>query len=159
KGVAALRTDRGEVHPLPNVELATSLVQSPRDRPAPAGFGAYDLTWPQRFSKIGTYDDEWFRTRFPGIAKDMHPTFFNVAPEDQWIEGYFGSDEVFSIENMHLQNRKIEGTLPKLSVRAFINQRVPDGEALREIRTRIDTVYFFPNALRGVLVYRGMAEV
>lgn len=115
--------------------------------------------WPQRFSKIGTYDEEWLRTRFPGVAKDMDPTFFNTAAPDQWLERYFAGDEAFTIENMHPERARIEGKLPGLATRAFINQKTAAGEAFKEIKTRLDTVQLFPNALRGVLSYRGMVEV
>src|SRR5262249_35834510 len=69
KGFAPVLFDGVEIHPLPNIEIDGRLITSPRERPRPAGFSPYELTWPQRFAKVGTYDEEWFRTRFPGVAK------------------------------------------------------------------------------------------
>lgn len=159
KGHAPLLVDGVEVHALPNVELDGKLVTSPRERPQPAGFGPYDLTLPQRFSKVGTYDEEWLRTRFPGVAKDMDPSFFNTAPEDQRIEGYFRGDEGFAIEHMHEEHARLEGRLPGLVTRAFITHRTDEGEVWKEVRTRLETVHLFPNAERGVLIHRGIVEV
>jgi hypothetical protein len=68
-----------------------------------------------------------------------------VAPEDQWIQGYFKSDEAFLIENMHPTRSRIEGKLPGFVTRAFIEQERAGGELVfREIAMRIDTVRFFP---------------
>lgn len=156
----ATKTSKAEqVHPLPNVEHHDRLIRSPKDHPLPAGFGAYDLMWPQRFAKVGTYDEEWLRTRFPGVAKDLDPLFFNVCPEDQWHKRYFGLDEAFQVENMHPTQPRVAGHLPGLRVRAFITDRGDETRALREMQTRIDTVHLFPGALRGVACYRGMLEV
>jgi uncharacterized protein YjbI with pentapeptide repeats len=160
KGFAPVDTEAGKVHALPNIELPGRLIVSPSDRPEPAGFSAYDLTWPQRFSKVGTYDQRWLETRFPGIAADMDLSFYNTAPPDQWIEGYFKGDEAFVVENMHPARSRLEGRLPGLACRAFIEQERPGAEpAFREIAMRIDTVRLFPHRERAVLVYRGMVEI
>lgn len=159
KGFAPVSGDAGEVHPLPNIEVPGALVRSPKDRPTPASFRPIDLMWPQRFSKVGTYDAEWLKTRFPGVAKDLDPSFFNTAPNDQQIRGYFRGDEAFVIENMHPTRARIEGKLPGVAGRAFITQRTKEGDAFRELKTRLDTVLLFPEAERGVLVFRGMIEI
>jgi uncharacterized protein YjbI with pentapeptide repeats len=159
KGFAPTRTEHGEVHVLPNVEDPKRLVRFPDDRPQPAGFGPYDLTWPQRFSKVGTYDAAWLKERFPGFAKDMDWSLWNGAPEDQQIQGYFKGDEPFTLELMHPEKARIEGRLPGLRTRAVVTQRTGEGEAFREIATRLDTVRLFPHAERGVLVFHGLLEV
>src|SRR5262249_23801686 len=89
KGFASIEEGGERTHPLPNIEHPDHLIQSPKDKPSPAGFGSYDPTWPQRFSKVGTYDEAWYKERFPGYAKDMDWSYFNTAPPDQQIEGYF----------------------------------------------------------------------
>ena len=102
KGFKPVVLETGErVHPLPNIEDPGDLVLSPKDKRDPACFGPLDLTWPQRFSKVGTYDKKWLNERFPGFAEDFDPTFFNTAPEDQQMQGFFKGDEEFICENMH----------------------------------------------------------
>lgn len=159
KGFAPIRGEGGEVHPLPNVEFPGRLIQRPGDRPGPAGFGAYDLTWPQRFSKAGTYDQRWLEERFPGFARDLDWTMFNAAPEDQQVEGFFRGDETFSLEHLHPRKPLLEGQLPGLRTRAFLNRKAGGGEVFEEVSTRLDTVQLFPHAEQGVLIFRGVARV
>ncbi|WP_437995533.1 DUF2169 domain-containing protein [Sorangium sp. So ce185] len=159
KGFAPVRGAQGEVHLLPNIEDPDRLVRSPRDRPDPAGFDALDFMWPQRFSKIGTYDEAWLKDGFPGLAKDTDLGFFNTAPDDQQIEGYFRGDEPFSLENMHPTEPLIESALPGVATRCFIRQKTDAGDELREIATRLDTVRFFPHRERGILIFRGLTEI
>jgi uncharacterized protein YjbI with pentapeptide repeats len=159
KGFAPVRTATGELHPLPNIEDPRQLVRSPKDKRLPAGFGPYDLTWPQRFSMTGTYDEKWLKERFPGFAKDIDWGFFNTAPEDQQLEGFLQGDEPFTLEHMHPDKPLLQGRLPRLRMRAFINQQTGKGEELLELPTRLDTVHLFPHAERGVLVFRGVTRV
>lgn len=149
----------GAPRPLPNIEDVRWPLRSPDQTVAPAGFGAYEFTWPQRASKLGTYDDRWMREDMPGFARDIDWTAFNVAPEDQWNDGYFRGDEDFALENLHPERPRIEGRLPGLIVRAFINRQTPEGERFEEVPTRLDTVHFFPGAMRAAMFYRGVVEV
>lgn len=159
-GAAPEKDEEGrEVHRLPNLEVPDKLLESPKDKPPPAGFGALDPMWPVRFSKVGTYDDRWMREGFPGLALDLDPAYFNVAPEDQRIEGFFEGGESFRIENMHPERPVIEGRLPSLVARCFVNRKTPEGEKLEEIPMRADTVRLWPGSMRGVLVFRGVTKV
>jgi uncharacterized protein YjbI with pentapeptide repeats len=159
KGHTTVKTDTGRaVRPLPNIEDPHNLVDSPGKKPEPAGFAPIDLTWPQRFDKAGTYDEKWQRERFPGPAEDMDWTFYNAAPEDQQIEGFFKGDEPFEIKGMHPEQSLIQATLPGFTSRCFINRKSEDGQ-LQEIDTRLDTVWLFPHAERGIAVHRGVTEV
>ncbi len=159
KGIAIVKGEKGEVQPLPNIEDPKHLLRSPKDRPTAVGFGGYDIAWPQRSSKLGTYDSAWLADRFPGFAADFDLAYFNAAPTDQRIEGYFRGDEAFTVENMHPEHARIESRLPGLRARVFINQKTPGGEAFREITMRVDTVHLFPHAQRGALIFRGMIKV
>ncbi|MFX1555352.1 MAG: DUF2169 domain-containing protein, partial [Promethearchaeota archaeon] len=160
KGHAPVKTDTGEkVHPLPNIEDPRELIDSPKKKPNPAGFAPIDLTWPQRFDKAGTYDEKWQRERFPGLAEDIDWTFFNAAPEDQHIEGFFKGDEPFEMKGMHPEKPLIQANLPGFKSRCFINHKTDQGEQFKEIDMHLDTVWLFPHAERGITVYRGVSEV
>jgi uncharacterized protein YjbI with pentapeptide repeats len=160
KGYVKVETEGGgEVHPLPNIEDPKHAIASPGDRPEPAGFGPYDLTWPQRFSKAGTYDQKWLKERFPGLADDTDLGLFNAAPRDQHLAEFPRGDEAFSVENMHPEMPLIESRLPGVKVRCFINQRTAAGKELREIHTRIDTVHLLPHVRRGILIFRGVVPI
>ncbi len=145
--------------PLPNVEYPDHLVTSPSDRPVPACFGPLDITWPQRASKAGTYDDKWLRELFPGFAPDMDWTIFNMASEDQQMRGYLKGDEAFSFENMHPDRPLIEGRLPGLRPRCFIVHDRDGNREFMELGLHLDTAWFIPHAERVLLIYRGLHEV
>lgn len=151
--------DGTSVQLLPNVEDPAHAVAGPGDRPRPAGFDAYDLTWPQRFRKVGTYDHRWLEKLYPGLAEDIDWTFFNRAPEDQWLPAHFRGDETFSIEGMHPQRPVIESRLPAVSARCFVVKAADESQRLHEVPLHIDTLHVFPNCLRGVVLFRGAVEV
>ena len=159
RGADILRTERGEFQPLPNIEDPDAPIRSPSDRPPPAGFGPYDLTWPQRMRKAGTHDEAWVKTRSPGFAGDIDWTFFNVAPDDQQMEGPFRGDEAFLFDFMHPEKIRVEGRLPGAIARCHVNMKGPAGDEFREIPTKLDTLWLFPHAERGVAVYHGATKV
>lgn len=159
KGFALVQTPAGPVRPLPNVEDPRALVRTPDDHPPPAGLGAYDFSWPQRASKLGTYDAQWLANDFPGFARDVDWTAFNAAPSDQWTDGAFRGDEAFTLVNLHPERPRIEGALPGLSARAFVNRRVEGEERFEEVPLRLETVHFLPGAMRAVLIFRGVVVI
>ncbi len=128
KGFAPIQSSGASVHALPNIEDPGHLIKASGDRPTAVGFEGYDLTWPQRASKAGTYDDAWFKHERPGFPRDFDPSYFNTAPIDQQIEGYFRGDEGFVIENMHPDQPRLEGELPGVATRCFITQKDGEGE-------------------------------
>lgn len=159
KGHEPIHTSEGPIHPLPNVELPGQPITSMHDRPEPAGLGPVDPTWPQRFSKTGTYDAEWLRDLSPGLAKDLDWSVFNLAPEDQQQEALFRGDEPFLVHGMHPQRPRLEGRLPGIAVRCFLNVRAQGGEALREVPMGLTTVWLFPHAERFLSVFHGRQEI
>ena len=160
KGYAPVRTGSGKaIHPLPNIEDPRDLIDSPKKKPDPAGFGQIDLTWPQRMKKVGTYDQKWLENLFPGLAEDMDYTYFNTAPPDQWLDGFFNGHEGFQIRGMHPEKPHIQANLPGFKSRCFINQETEKGEEFKEIKTNLDTVWLFPRAEKGVTVWRGVVEI
>ena len=159
KGHRPVESERGPIHSLPNVELPGKLIKSPKQAVEPASFRGIDYTWPQRFSKIGTYDAKWLEQGFPGFAKDIDWTIWNAASPDQQQPNPFRGDERFAIENMHPDKPRLEGRLPGVRTRCFVTQRVGSAERFEEIDTRLTTVWLFPHAECGVLVFHGSKEI
>ncbi|MFT3772229.1 MAG: DUF2169 domain-containing protein [Minicystis sp.] len=147
---------RGEARPLPNVEDPARLVKSPDDRSDPAGFGPHDVTWPERLSKAGTYDDAWKKDQAPGLPLDFDFAFYNTAPLDQQRDEPFDDGEAFAIENMHPDQPVLEGRLPRLRARIFVDLR---GGELREVPMRLETVQLFPGARHMLVLFRGVTRV
>lgn len=160
KGHQPVIAPTGEaIHFLPNIENPARLISSTDDAPEPAGLTPLDISWPQRNSLAGTYDDKWLAERFPGYADDMDWTIFNASPPDQRIKGYFNGDEHFSFINMHKDKLNVHGRLPGFRPRIFLNRETPKGRGLSEITMRMDTVWFFPHLEKGIVVHHGFTEI
>jgi len=164
KGIEAVtRPDGTQVVPLPNVE-GDMFIGAPTDRPAPASFGPVDLMWPMRAKKNGTYDDAWVKTRWPALPDDMNYEFFCMAPEDQYLPGHFDGGEVIEVEGMHKDLPRISSRLPQYRVRAFVTRRdkaEPENIAkavFEEVGLKPETLWLFPELLRGVLLFRGLVR-
>jgi uncharacterized protein YjbI with pentapeptide repeats len=156
-GLAKIKENGQEIHRMPNIEWPGRLIQSKSDRPAPAGFGPFDITWAQRWPKIGTYDMKWVREQLPGLAKDMDLSMWNAAPEDQQLErGFFEGSEDILIQNMHPELPQIEGRLPGIIGRCFVTQKTINGDVFCEIPLHLDTVQIFPHHQRCALAFRGI---
>lgn len=153
--------------PLPEIEEPSSLIASPGDRPPPAGFGLVPAHLPRRAKLSGTYDKRWLRERWPGFPDDLDPEFFLAAPPGQQLEGFFTGDETIEIRNMHPDVPVITSGLPKRRMRLFFLRRADpasrsyfrrdllDGE-FSETRLNAETLWLFPDILRGVLLYRAV---
>jgi len=148
--------------PLPQVEDPRKLIGSPSNRPDPAGFLPYGIDRPQRTGKLGTYDAKWLRERWPYYPEDMDYTFFNAAPPDQQLEGFFRGDEEIEILNMHPTEPHVRSRLPGVRARSFVTavgNRKTGEEEFRDVPMRLDTVWLFPSLLRGIVLFRGTTPV
>ena len=147
---------------LPNVEYLDQPQTAP-DRPvAPAGFGRIDPSWPQRAQHRGTYDASYLEAHSPGFAPDLNWNYFNLAPADQWMPAPLRGDEPFELHHLHPRRTQIHGRLPGFVARVFAQYRparAGEEAPLREIALNLSTVWFFPHAERGALLFQGMAEV
>ncbi|MCR4666745.1 MAG: DUF2169 domain-containing protein, partial [Desulfovibrio sp.] len=110
--------------------------------------------WPCRMRKMGTYDTNWLRNRWPGIPDDFDWAFYNLSQPSQRLPGAILGDETFRITNMHPLERVIEGRLPGKRLRLFVER----GGELLEHAITADTIWFFPNALAGLLLFHALVE-
>jgi uncharacterized protein YjbI with pentapeptide repeats len=159
KGIVETDLNGEPVFALPNIEYADELIGAPGDRPRPASLNRTDMLCEQRMSYAGTYDQNYIETRMPGFPDDLNYDYFNDAALDQWKPDFFTGNESFEIRNMHPDHSVIKGQLPTVYGRAFVDQLVENKIEFKEIPTQLDTVWFFPSADLGVLIYRGTVEV
>lgn len=168
KGRAPAIVDGEERKPLPNVEDPAQLIGSPEDTPPPACFGPLGLDWPQRNKDTGTFDKRWKTERWPGLPDDFDYSYFNMAPHDQRLEGFFRGDEPLEILNMHPDMPYIKSSLPGVRIRAFATLRQgytrfaetrEFPEVFQEIALHPETLWLLPGILRGVLIFRGATPV
>ncbi len=151
--------DETGIRHLPNIQDPESLVGAPSDRPGPAGFTAWPMTRPRRMRYMGAVDGTWLEQNWPWFPEDTDPQYFNTAPEDQRIDGFFRGDEAIEIHCMHPVKSFLKSRFPGLRARFFVNRAVGDGEVFSEVPCRAETAWLFPDQERGGLLYRGVAEV
>jgi len=165
KGIDKEKTDIGEdLILMPNIEISDKLMTNKGQTPPVAGYMPLLIDHPERSKHLGTYDEEWLATCFPGYPKDLNFKAFSCALNDQQLPTPLLGGEKFELENLHNEHPILTGAIPKFSAKAFVvkpNISVEDLQEsdLKEIQTRIDTVVFFPNQLMGMVIYRGTLEV
>ena len=142
---------RGEPAELPNIEAPESLVTGIEDRPAPAGLVPRAADAPSRLRFAGVYDDDWLRDGFPGPGRGFDWRYHNTACPDQQTEAELHGNESYRITSMHPKHTELRGRLPGFRVRAFARR----GQEFRELAMRCDTVWLFPNAPMGIVLFRG----
>lgn len=140
---------------LPNVELPGARLTAKNQVPPPAACGYVAPTWPQRARLRGTYGGNWYQEHSPGLAPDIDWRHFNLAPQDQWLAQPLRGDETFEFEHMHPERPLIEGRLPGLRARCFVQLR---GGKRVETPLRPTTVWFLPHLECGIVLYHGMMQ-
>lgn len=158
-GRSELESGGRRVRPLPRIEYPAQPLRSPRDEGVPAHLGPVDSMWPQRASLRGTYDARWLKEDFPGLAPDVDWRFFNRAPADQQRDTTFAGDEAYAFHNLHPHKPMLEGRLPGLSARVFINRRQSGPPQFEGVKTRLTALWFFPAEERVIQVFQGALEV
>ncbi len=163
KGHEPLRGGQGqEIWPLPNIENPAQFIQSPKDRPFPAGFAPLSPKWDTRKSKLGTYTGAYRKTRWPWFPTDFDYSYFNAAPPDMQLDGYLRGDERIYFENLHPEHPKYESSLPGIRVRCFINRAGPTQSTaglFEEVPMNLDTLWVDMPGEKMVLLWRGVAAV
>ncbi|MHA7879557.1 MAG: DUF2169 domain-containing protein [Saccharospirillum sp.] len=159
KGLETVQVDGRERRPLPNVEYHQHIMTGPSDRPPPAAFGRIDNVWPVRQALAGTYDQEYIEERMPGFPDDLDPLYFNDAATDQQFDGFLAGTEAYRLTQVNLTHPVIEGRLPGVRARLFVEVENDTGVQFQELASVLDTVWFFPNDNLGVLIHRGSLAV
>ena len=165
KGIDKEKTDIGEdLIFMPNVEYSHKLMTNKGQTPPAASYAPRLIDHPERSKHLGTYDEDWLANCFPGYPKDLNFRAFNCASDDQILKSPLLGGEKYELKNFHSEHPTLTGTIPQFNARAFMvkpgielkNMLESD---LKEVKTHIDTVAFFPNQLMGMVVYRGTLEV
>lgn len=131
---------------VPNFEHPDHPLKSCSDRPPPTCFGPIAAHWEPRRSRAGTYDKTWQATRRPRLPEDFDPLYWNVAPEDQQLDGY-RPGEVVRLVSMTATGRD-SFELPDLRVPVFFSTR----DELHEAIALVDTIIIAPDQRRFSLV-------
>ncbi|MFC4299695.1 DUF2169 domain-containing protein [Castellaniella hirudinis] len=157
QGKGADVTDGAE---LPNIEYPGQLIASASDHPAPACLGPLPPDGPQRAGHLGDFSEDWLKNRWPHLPAEVDPRFFQAAPEDQQIQGYWKGGEQILVRNMHPEHPDLHGQVPALRPRFFIHQTKPDGEpGFLELYVHADTLWLLPEQNLGLVIYRAAITV
>lgn len=140
---------------MPNIEDPARPITAPGDRTPPAGSFPIGMTWPARRRHLGTYDARWQKTRAPWLAEDFRFAFFNEAPEDQQIDGYWRGDEAIDLRHLHPRLPSVRSALPGILARAFVER---DG-AFDEVPLALDTLTVDADRGLAFAVWRGTVEL
>jgi len=144
----------------PMVEEPKRPARGSHDLAEPAGFGPIAASWPQRSSFLGTYDEKWLKQQWPFFPDDFDWSYFNAAPRDQQLDGYLRGDEELVFQNLHPTLSVIRSRLPGVRVRCFLNERLPPGDfRYREVPLVLDTVWADLDAMKVIMLWRGVTEV
>lgn len=147
-----------ETVPLPNIETPELAIRSIGDAPPPPRFGPMAVDAKERLQYAGTYDDHWIKNLAPALAEDADPRLFLFAPPDQRLPRHLEGNEGYGLRNFAADAPEIQQHLPGFRVRCFIGWTDPQ-KPIAELPMRIDTLWFFAGARRGVMIYRGATPV
>lgn len=134
---------------LPNLEDPARLIQSPEDKPPPAGFGFIAPYWLPRAAYAGTYDDAWQENRAPYLPVDFDRRFLNAASPGMVSNEYLLGGEPVSITNMHPEG-VIRFMLPKVNLAC----RIDIANQLHAPAFVLETVIMEPNNRECWLTWR-----
>ena len=155
-GVGRVKDDSGNIF-MPHFESEGMPWRPDGKAQAPIGFGPLDVMHPDRQRLVGTYDEDWLKTDFPGMARDADWHFFQVAPPDQRIAADVRGDEPFDYIGLHPGERLQHSSLPGLRPRLFVERR--QERSLSEIDCRLRTVIFLPDADAVIQIWQGITKV
>jgi len=159
RGLGGLKMKDGStLYPLPNLEAPRHPVATSQDRPEPVGMGPMGMSWPGRLKGLGTFDQKWRLDHWPGLPEDFDFSYFNMAPKDQRWAGYFQGNESLSTVHLTADQPRLAASLPGVRVRIFIIRKNAPGRNWIETKANLDTVWLFPHAKSGVLVWHGSWE-
>lgn len=141
--------------PMPQLEYPDQLLVKKNQKPAPAGLNATSVDWMPRKKLWGTYDTIWQEQESPFFARDLNTDFFMQAAPDQWFEGFIPSQTQIRLENMHSQNRVLEGQTPNYELEFLAEKN--GHQTLHKATT--DTLILLPDINMQVLIARAELEI
>ena len=148
---------------MPNLEVPGDHALKYTAEAQPAGFSPIPPSWPQRSSKLRGPDGQWRRHRWPWLPEQFDYSFFNAAPPDQWIDGFFRGDESLQFENMHPEHAVYTTRLPGMRARCFVTKRQSDDDSqpasLCEVPLSLDTLWVDMDQEKLTIVWRGRTPV
>lgn len=155
KGYAVLPDGKRQ---LPNVQYQEGSILQREGGGIPASLTAIPPHWPQRRRHLGTVDDSWLQTRWPGVPGDYSHEYACCAPEDQRLPGFFQGAEPFALHGMHPTKAVLQGLVPPVRGRLFVLRQDGAAGSFHEVLCRLETLWLFPGQEAGVLLCRSVTS-
>ncbi|UQA56215.1 DUF2169 family type VI secretion system accessory protein [Polyangium aurulentum] len=96
-------------------------VHSPSDHIPRVGFGPIAAVWPSRAGLLGPRERAWLgRPGASPMPQTFPSKFFQVAPEDQWLDRPLAPNELIVLEKMHAKHPRLAMSLSGLEPRAIV---------------------------------------
>ena len=134
---------------LPNIEYLDDLLDKFGKNVSPAGYGPLQSSWAPRKEHIGTFDQGYVDNYFPSLPPDASAQHYFMAPSDQRTENFLTGNEEYCLKNLHPELPIINGRLPGLCARCFVD----GADGFEELATRLETLWFFPEVDLGVMIF------
>ncbi len=164
-GKGFISKDGDGKHLLPNIEGPDSLLDSKNSRPDPEGFAPLHGMWQQRFSKMGSYGQEWLYNRWPWFPEDFDCAHCSQAVPDLQMDTYLRGDEPLYFKHLHPEHSEFRSSLPGLKVKCFVQHfKALDSEDsekpfFKEIPMKLDTLWVDMDTQTLILAWRGWTTV
>ncbi|KVP81051.1 hypothetical protein WJ92_17550 [Burkholderia ubonensis] len=113
----------------------------------------------ERTCHLGPFDARWRAERWPHLPAGTRAEYFHTAPRDQRIIGFWLGGEEIELVNMHTDLPIISGSLPNIRGRCFVERAVGDNVRVDACAMRAETVWLFPDAACGIVLYRALAAI
>lgn len=140
--------------PLPNLEDPIALIKTPKDRPAPVGFGFIGRHWQPRLAYAGTMDQAWTDDRMPLPPRDFDDRYFNGAHPALVYRGWLQGDESVRVINAGPWG-PLHFTLPG----ACPGVRLESRSGGISPAMRLDTLVIDADEGKVIVVWRGAVDV
>lgn len=158
KGYAEVQLSSGtKGHLLPNIESPAD--KNHKVQPILAGFGPVPSSWPQCMCKTGTYDEKWFKWRWPWFPENFDWSFYNSALSDQQLSKQLKGNEKLRFVNLHPNHQIYDSALPETRVRCFYVPVIGAPIGFVEVPMILDTLWVDMDAEKLVLVWRGVVDI
>lgn len=158
RGIGTSRVDGRDVPSLPNLEDPLALLEGKGDRPRPVCSAPVPRTFASRLALAGTYDERWRKERYPHFPEDLSFRYFDAAPTDQQIAGYWRGNEEIALLNLVRDAPRVRTGLPGFWPRCLLVPQSNAAYAL-ELELRLDTITVDAEARKVLCVWRAPQEL
>ncbi|AIO70211.1 type VI secretion system accessory protein TagAB-5 [Burkholderia oklahomensis] len=124
-----------------------------------ADFRALPASDRERARHLGPLDARWQAHHWPHLPAGTRAEYFHTAPRDQRIAGFWRGGENIELVNMHADRPIVAGALPRVRARCFVERSVDGVARVDTCPMRAETVWLFPGAVCGIVLYRALTAI